>query len=42
MKCVKCGFESDMPNNFYDLSEEDVCLDCAGFAPPTCGDMGDW
>ena len=39
--CSKCGFVGGL-ENFDATSNDTLCLDCAGFAPPTCGPMGDF
>lgn len=42
MKCPKCGFETWDLSEFVLEDKSPVCLDCAGFAPNTCGEMGDY
>lgn len=42
-RCDKCGFESWMLTEFAPIKmAEMLCLECAGFAPPTCGKHGDF
>lgn len=41
-KCCNCGFEHNGPENFRLIDGKDICLDCNGEAPPTCGEHGDY
>jgi len=42
MKCVRCGFTHWEPISFVIIDGEDVCVACAGYEPPTCGNNGDF
>lgn len=42
VKCAECGEEYWPPEMVKTYSGDDICLDCAGYAPPTCGTHGDY